>query len=201
MPTGYTAAVKDGKVTDFSEFARQCARAFGAAIHQRDESASASLRLREEDDYHYEWVERDKKKLEEALARTDEEWAALQDESIALRIRQTEESIQKRSEDRARYELMLAKAKNWTPPTEEHEGLKKFMIEQLVDSIKFDCPDPDERFDRFPTKISVDEYKAQEISRLRESLARSEAGLREHQANVAGANQWIKDLEASLNFA
>jgi len=40
---------------------------------------------------------------------------------------------------RERYEAMLAQVKAWTPPTSEHQGLKDFMVEQLEESIDFDC--------------------------------------------------------------
>jgi hypothetical protein len=34
---------------------------------------------------------------------------------------------------------MIYKATIWTPPTTEHEGLKDFMIKQLVESKQWDC--------------------------------------------------------------
>lgn len=37
MPTGYTASVQEGKVTEFRDFAMECARAFGALVMMRDE--------------------------------------------------------------------------------------------------------------------------------------------------------------------
>jgi hypothetical protein len=37
MPTGYTAGVADGTITEFREYALLCARAFGACIMLRDE--------------------------------------------------------------------------------------------------------------------------------------------------------------------
>ncbi|RPI58299.1 MAG: hypothetical protein EHM48_10330, partial [Planctomycetaceae bacterium] len=40
---------------------------------------------------------------------------------------------------RMKYELMLERVRNWTPPSTEHVGLKTFMIEQIESSIKFDC--------------------------------------------------------------
>ena len=36
MPTGYTAGILEGKIKTFPEFAKICMRAFGAAIHMRD---------------------------------------------------------------------------------------------------------------------------------------------------------------------
>lgn len=43
MPTGYTAAVEDGTITEFDDFAWQCARAFGALIMMRDDPMSAPI--------------------------------------------------------------------------------------------------------------------------------------------------------------
>lgn len=43
MPTGYTSGVAVGKVTDFREFALQCARAFGACISLSDESSDTPI--------------------------------------------------------------------------------------------------------------------------------------------------------------
>jgi len=37
MPTGYTYPVVEGKITEFSDFALSCARAFGALITMRDD--------------------------------------------------------------------------------------------------------------------------------------------------------------------
>lgn len=34
---------------------------------------------------------------------------------------------------------MLQKVHKWEPPTEEHRGIKNFMLQQLNDSIDADC--------------------------------------------------------------
>lgn len=51
MPTGYTADVADGKITDFVEYALQCARAFGACIMLRDEPISSEIPEFQPSDY------------------------------------------------------------------------------------------------------------------------------------------------------
>lgn len=43
MPTGYTADVQSGKVTDFAEYAMNCARAFGALVLMRDDPSDADI--------------------------------------------------------------------------------------------------------------------------------------------------------------
>lgn len=34
---------------------------------------------------------------------------------------------------------MLDQVQLWQPPTDDHMGLKEFMIQQIEESIKFDC--------------------------------------------------------------
>jgi len=40
MPSGYTSDLYEGKNISFTQFALQCARAFGAAIDQRDDACA-----------------------------------------------------------------------------------------------------------------------------------------------------------------
>jgi len=40
---------------------------------------------------------------------------------------------------RQQYQEMLTCAEQWVPPSEEHIGLKKFMVKQITDSINWDC--------------------------------------------------------------
>ena len=44
MPTGYTAEILNGEIKTFPEFAKKCARAFGAMIHMRDDSLDATYK-------------------------------------------------------------------------------------------------------------------------------------------------------------
>ena len=53
MPTGYTAYVQDGVITEFADFAMKCARAFGALIDMRDESLDAEIRVQREPNTEY----------------------------------------------------------------------------------------------------------------------------------------------------
>jgi hypothetical protein len=45
MPTGYTAKVNDGSITDLKSYALICARAFGASLTSATTQAATSPRL------------------------------------------------------------------------------------------------------------------------------------------------------------
>lgn len=140
MPTGYTASVGDGKVTEFKEFAMDCAKGMGVAIMMRDHPAHEKLSV--ENCLDTSGVEYHKNNLAEAkkrLKRTDEEILADFDKIKEERIKSAEEGAARRIATKKHYEAMLEKVNAWVPPTEEHEGLKTFMVNQLTESIEFDC--------------------------------------------------------------
>ena len=68
MPTGYTADVADGKITEFTEYALQCARAFGACIMLRDDPVSSEIPEFEPSDYSAKELAEAEKDLSQFLA-------------------------------------------------------------------------------------------------------------------------------------
>ena len=52
MPTGYTNGILNGEIKTFDEFAKQCIRAFGAAIHMRDDDFNKEYEKRKPDNYY-----------------------------------------------------------------------------------------------------------------------------------------------------
>ena len=95
---------------------------------------------------------------------------------------------------------MIEKAKNWQPPTKEHERLKAFMIEQLTDSRNFDCGGLD-YYEHEIKVVSVMTYKDYVTKKLIEHN-RSIERHKEYEArdinNIKQRNKWIKDLYDSL---
>jgi len=134
MPTGYTADIYDGKDVSFNDFALKCARAFGACIEQRDDDPNDKPKLIEknnDDSYHIERINEAKNWKKPTKAEFDV--------YVKMQTAYYNEKIDNQNKLKASYQKMLDKANAWTPPTKEHEGLKKFMIEQLNSSIEFDC--------------------------------------------------------------
>lgn len=138
MATGYTSPVMEGKVTDLKDYAADCARAFGAFIHMRDDGNNAVLRYPEHhtfdsDSYNRAFIEL-------------ESWENLNEEGrYAMWSNYYRRSVQVNLEFKAkanlhesRYTAMLAQIVPLDVPS-ELQAFKDFMVSQLEDSINFDC--------------------------------------------------------------
>jgi alkylhydroperoxidase family enzyme len=66
MATGYTYPVSTGELTNFSDFALQCSRAFGVLMHMKDSPMDATIPEKIEANPYY------KDKLDELTARRKE---------------------------------------------------------------------------------------------------------------------------------
>lgn len=195
MPTGYTAKLYEGTEQSFSDFALGCARAFGALIHMRDDSSSAEISLREVGSYYASYVEDLQAELDRLITLTPADWEARQDEAIKLSIESNENYAKNRGEIKERYEAMLARVEAWDPPSEDHAGLKKFMTEQLRESIRFDCGGMEWTV---PERRPWPEYATAEFKSVTKRLVSAQESLREEQDRVETANKWIADLQANL---
>ncbi len=138
MPTGYTAAIANG--ITFRQYAMDCAKAFGALITMRDEPANAEIPEKfEPSKYHIDKITAAENELKELRAMDDSE----AEKRARLEFEQELESHQKyvndKSELKDKYLAMLKQVKIWQPPTSEHVEYKNFMIQQIEQSIDFDC--------------------------------------------------------------
>jgi hypothetical protein len=195
MPTGYTAAIKDG--ITFEEYALGCARAFGALVLMRDEPSDAPIPEKfEESDYHT-------LKLVELAAREQEilNMTAEQIESAALeswnkaeahRTSRLEESRALRS----KYEAMLESVDAWASPSPDHDKYKAFMRSQIEESIQWDC---DEGCYANPAaKQSGADWA---IDQLTEIARQTVCHTKEHAAEVERTNkrnEWIRLVRESF---
>lgn len=193
MPTGYTSIIESDPNCTFARYAWRCARAMGAFMMQRDDGLDAKVVLQQEPETYYE------EGLREAEAALAEHDAASED---VLRARYAEEWLL--AEDahqtalaaylatRAQYERMEAQVQAWVPPSPDHEGLKKFMLDQLVESQKWSSE---------PTAPVAAPYLAWRDAR-RAHLERNVSYYTEHvakeAANCVGRNAWVAALVASL---
>lgn len=168
MASGYTYGVKDGTVTSFRDFAQTCARAFGANILMRDEPLGASIREYEPNTYHRDELERAKARLYDAERMTLEEAGHLAAAAQNKALKALAESREAWALELVRYNQMLAAARAWEPPTPDHEGLKRFMIEQLEESIRRDCSDPASCYNT--TLQSAADFKREAIESARSNI-------------------------------
>jgi hypothetical protein len=198
MPTGYTAAVQSGEITEFRDFALRCARAFGACIMLRDESLDAPIPERGEPDtrYHDEALATATKRLAELRAMGPGEaeraaTAAYQDLVSAYKDR-----LAQRLEYRRRYEAMLSLVREWEPPSDDHHELKKFMVEQLTTSI---CHDTDGSYDLPPEAMTAQDWLREELRKIEWQVNYHTEKRGEEIARTARRNQWTATLRHSLD--
>jgi len=198
MPTGYTHAVQEGKITEFREFAMQCARAFGALILMRDDPADAPIPEEfKPSQWNAEAGEKAKARLAELHSMSDAtasaEAARAHQEALAeWRARQERKDI-----ERQRYEAMLARVRAWEPPSIEHVDFKSFMSSQLEQSIQFDCSDS--IYDDQPEDKTGAVWHAEAVERAMKDIAYHAKNYAEEVARTEGRNQWVRQLRDSLS--
>lgn len=194
MPSGYTEPLYAGTPITFPEFALRCARAMGVAIMQRDESVDVPIREREVEPHYTERVAQTEEALTAALARTTDEWEKARDAALTEARELHAADLQTTNGRRGRYEAMLEQVQAWTPPTSQHEGLRRFMIDQLTSSIEFDTsytlPEPAE--------LTVEDYRAQELSRLARDREYAVNALSQQRKIAAEQRRWLTALRLSL---
>jgi hypothetical protein len=193
MPTGYTADVADGKVTDFRTFALRCARAFGATVMQRDESLDVPPAPRVPNPYYTEERQKAEARIRELSEMAAADAARAAEASYRAALASHEEYIKASVATHERYRAMLAQVDAWTPPTAEHAPLKRFMREQIERSDTFGVYTP-----TAPERLSGAEWRAREMEHAARDLAYFTKQEREERDRCAGANAWIEALYASL---
>ena len=132
MPTGYTAFIEDGEITNAKDFILLCTRAFGVAMDIRDEPLSAPTPIEFKPDikYHKEQLEKELAEMERLLNISDEDFHK---EMVELRenaIKSATERLKSNQELDDKYKAILKDIEAWDPP-EECKELKEFAINQI----------------------------------------------------------------------
>jgi hypothetical protein len=198
MPTGYTAAVVDGECTSFREFAMTCARAFGALITMRDDSLSTPIPDSiEPDDYHEKAVLKAIDELRNLESLTPEERIAYGKKRLGDALVSISASRSRTERENERIDKMLEEVEAWEPPSPDHEGMKKFMREQLEISRS--------STDWYASQIKALIEKTPEVE-FAEALDSAKRNIEYHRKNHAeeverckSRTQWVRQLRASLS--
>ena len=195
MPTGYTMDLYEGKEVTFEEFVMKCARAFGALISMKDKPLDAPIPdFLKPSDYHLRELVIAWQRLAEVESWDEEQAKREAERAYQEAVYERDKKIIEQASIRKRYEEMLARVRAWTPPTPDHEELKRFMIEQLEKSIEFDCSHiPDE-----PKRLSGAEYKQREIKKALSDIEYHKREYEEEIKRTHERNEWLKALRESL---
>ena len=203
MPTGYTAHIEDGEITTGKEFLRLCTRAFGIAIDVKDEPLSTPTpNSFEPSPFYKESYDRALKKLEEVNKMTFDEAKIQMRADYEKRISDYKAYAERETAMNEKYAKVRKEVEEWIPPTEEHEGLKKFALEQIdmcvtkqeyideyLEKSKEEFDDSDEAVQNYINDI-VDYYQR--------DIERSYKSWQEELERTRSKNEWMTKFLESL---
>lgn len=191
MPTGYTSKLYEDEPQTLREFILDCSR---AVLPFMKESSGPPPEQVEERSYHADKLREAHERLDAARALTmgDAEAAA----NAEYHQETTRRNAARRENEalRSRYESMLNDVRQWNAP-ELAEGLKRFMIEQLVESIKYDCDGG-----RVPTAelLSPSAYRDKLIKKALWDVDYHSKQLGEEIERARKTNEWLDAFFAAL---
>lgn len=193
MPTGYTAGVANGTVTDLRTFALHCARGMGALVTMRDMPFDAPIPDRfEPRDYHRKAYEGAKSELDRVMGLTDERCIDEATKEYDAEIAELEKSRSDNLARRERYENMISVVERWEGSP---DGIKAFMLSQLRESLKFDCTE----YERpAPKLMTGSQWRYSRLAELEESIAHHATEHEKEVERVELRNAWVAQLMASL---
>lgn len=203
MPTGYTAGILDGEIKDFKQFAKLCMRNFGATIHMRDDLLSAEYTPRTPSDYHTKAIDEAKGIITKAKELSDDEVIAIRRAELLKDREYWVNSIAKAKEGAEILDAFIVQAQNYQPPTNQHKGIKDFMVSQLIETKKFDCDRSYNHeklvlIDRELETMTPASIRQQTIERAMKDLQYHEREHAEDLKRCEDSNAWVQQFLNSL---
>lgn len=198
MPTGYTAPIAEG--ITFKKYAMGCARAFGALIMMRDDPSDAEIPEEfEPSTYHRDRIEEDSKELKALLSMTVDEATAMAKAAYEKDRKYHSDGISKDKELLGKYQAMLSEVESYVSPSPDHDNFKKFMADQIRESINFDC-NSDYHQRALDSSVLLDgrDWIESEKNRLNESLEYHRKNHQEELDRTNRRSEWVKKLRDSL---
>jgi len=196
MPTGYTAGIKDNMT--FDQFVWGCARAMGALVLMRDEPADAPIPERlEPSTYHPDQLDKAGSRLDDLQSMSAEDADSAAKSAYDDEAKQAKEAIQEANALRSKYIKMLNRVNDWVSPTNDHDGFKDFMVEQLEKSIKFDCS-TDYWETQNHIKLSGAEWMHKALGKALKDIEYHKVEYAKEIERTEDRNKWISKLRNSL---
>lgn len=197
MPTGYTHKIKPQGGVTFEQFVLDCARAMGACVTLRDEpgGGEAIPEQFEPSDWHSNSLKEAQETLRDLQTASASEIVnrcGMEHAEAVGRVRLRNMAC---DEQRQAYEAMLARVRQWKPPTARHEGLRDFMVQQITESINFDCHKQSE-----PTQPVPKEWLSKQIEECHRLIGYHAAEHAKEVARAADRTEWVRALRRSLGI-
>ena len=197
MPSGYTVGVQDGSVTNFRQFALQCARNFGALIEMREEALNVPIPDEfKPSDHHSTNLKLEENRLNLLQAMTEEDINASYEDWHGKQVKEAKESLDRQRREGERYSKMLKAVHAWEPPSEDHKNLKKFMIEQLTKSVKWDCDD--DYYNKMTEREDPFVWHKENIESCQRTIEYHKKHWAEETQRCKERTEWVRLLKESL---
>ena len=203
MPTGYTEYIEDGEITTGQEFLKLCTRAFGVVIDQKEESLSNPTHTKFEPDSYYEKRYNEAvDKLKAAKDMTFDEVLSQMVERHAKKISDYKRCAEKETEINRKYQKVRDEVEQWIPPTKNHNGIKKFALEQ-IDM----CMTKQKYIDEYielskevldDSKEAVEKYRTEYIADCQKEVDRAYESYQAELKRVADKNEFMRKFLESL---
>jgi hypothetical protein len=192
MPTGYTSRIKDG--ITFEQFIMSCARAFGALVTMRDDSSDAVIPDKfEPSDYYIKGLKKANAELSKFKALNEDDYKLNANVEYVESLNEYERSKKEHIDLYNAYDSMLIQVESWNPPSNDHVELKNFMIQQIRDSIKFDCYEID-----IPVLKTGVQWANERLKSILWDINYHTEYNREEIQRVDDRNKWIRQLRESI---
>lgn len=201
MPTGYTAKLYEGKEQSALEYILSICNQFSPFHTTSKDLKEMSLdeirKLVSYDDTYDKWLQREIEEKEKLSNTTDDNIQTIIDESFNKRLQEHRESEFRKIEIRKRYENMLVEIQNWKCG-ESCNNIKKFAIQQLLDSIDFDCKSYE--YKDLHNKQTVEEYKKTMNDIHDRNIERYEEQIEECKTSYERNLKFIEDFIMSIEL-
>lgn len=197
MPTGYTADFQNKDVS-FDEFVWTSARAFGAFSHMRDSNSDAKIEMPVYDDYQDKQLAKALQEVEDLKNMSIKMIEAKMDADHARQVADAKDGITRHKALRARYTKVLNQTQAWNPPSKEHQGLKDFMIQQLTQSIEFDCDEKYYHDILERPRSTPNEWLTEQLKHAEWSVTYHTDQLAKYKVSFAKNIKWIQDLQSAV---
>ncbi|HHT97265.1 MAG TPA: hypothetical protein GXZ90_05170 [Clostridiales bacterium] len=197
MPTGYTAYIEDGEIANGKDFLLKCARAFDFSIDMKEDSLDIDIPISfEPNTYYKEQLEKSYKELEKCKTMTIEEAQNIIDAEYDENQKYHADAIIKSREINDRYARIRDEVDKWTPPTQEHNNLKEFALNQI--DISINNMEHYHQTELGKPKRTAKEYIAIMLKMANENIEYYLKNWNEEVKRTDERNKWINDLRESL---
>lgn len=176
-----------------------CAKAFGALVHMRDDPGNTPIPDEIPLDlYHKNQIEEAKKELIKVKKMTISECKKIAIKEFNKSVKYNKDQIKIKIERKKRYEKILSQAKDYKPPTPEHNNFKAFMISQITDSMVYDCNTKydEDKLDKGP--LTGKQWKAERIDGIDYDIRYHTKEWDIEVKSNKDRNKWLKLLRMSL---